>query len=475
MNMRKLMTGLLLLMACKSSAPNENSVRVDLRTDLVPLVEFDTIRLEFGEGDLSERSDRLVEERDDFLRGQRIGDGNAPLGPLPIEVTLYRSGRPFISRRVVALVDRDLLSVTIVISRNCEGVMCPNDNPAFDSCLGGRCVDPRCTVETPEFCPAPECESNDDCESSGTCTEASCNGQTCFLVPNDAMCGAGERCDIRAGCVPEGAIVDAGLDGAMDAGLDAAFDAPMVDSSDMSDAGPLHFACDPLVDEDTIFLFDFDDESDSTGRGSGINTAQLAVTSPTHPCGATDGVLEIAGLDTPHFRVPPRAEFNDDDVSVDFWINAPSGGSEDFAIISRDASGITMAGHLSIFWSNDDEIVVRHQMPPGRSVNRCTGTLTPGWHRIGVHVTSGILDVYVDRGISHRSGTVDIGMATYACDDTFLPIGIAGNDNPFVFGVNVSNSDEGTHLPMRTPFIGLMLDKVRLSHGARPYEAELYP
>lgn len=68
------------LCACSADPAPDHVVRLDLKTDFVPAVEFDTIRMEFGEGDLVDPTDRLNRETDDFLRGQRIGSAGVSPG-----------------------------------------------------------------------------------------------------------------------------------------------------------------------------------------------------------------------------------------------------------------------------------------------------------------------------------------------------------------------------------------------------------
>ncbi len=107
-------------------------------------------------------------------------------------------------RRVSAIVHSPITIVTIVLTRSCEGVMCPNDNPAFDSCLGGRCVDPRCTPETPEFCPPGQCVSAAECGvPDAECVESRCGDGVCLAVPNNALCAEGQVCHGLRGCIDQ--------------------------------------------------------------------------------------------------------------------------------------------------------------------------------------------------------------------------------------------------------------------------------
>lgn len=220
------------LLACKTGE-DAQSVRVDLKTDFVSGVEFDSLRVQFGDGDLAESQDRINRGADDFLRGQRVASAQVSEGQLPITITLYRSLEPVISRRVNAQITPGINVAPVVISRSCEGVACPNADPALESCLGGRCVDPSCTSATPEFCPPPQCTDDVDCESVA-CATPRCTDSVCFSIPDDERCGAGERCDGLLGCVASDVLRDAGFDApSLDAGRDGGVDAIVDAGSDM--------------------------------------------------------------------------------------------------------------------------------------------------------------------------------------------------------------------------------------------------
>lgn len=195
-----------LLVAGCVGEPEGHILRADLRTDYRPGVDFDVVSLQVGAGDLATRSDHRVDSTWDFLRGQRIGEADALPGTTPVTISLYRSGGFVASRRVSASVGTPITVVTVVLTRSCEGVSCPNDNPAFDSCFGGRCVDPRCTPETPEFCPSGVCAEDSQCEGVA-CALVSCSDEVCFSQPDDTQCEASERCDLVDGCTPRVAVV----------------------------------------------------------------------------------------------------------------------------------------------------------------------------------------------------------------------------------------------------------------------------
>ncbi|MEM6954281.1 MAG: hypothetical protein AAF645_01295, partial [Myxococcota bacterium] len=194
----------LLLAACGSSA-SEPRLVVSVRTDYTPFLEFDAVVLRFGSGDAAQQTARIVRETDNYVRGQQVGDSRLGRGLWRVTGELISAGRTIATRVVTLELDSDA-SVTMLFTRSCENVTCPNDNPAFDTCLGGRCVDPRCTPETPEFCPAdPQCDVASDCSSAGSdCIVSACEDGVCLERAGTSLCGPDELCDYSAGCVTGG-------------------------------------------------------------------------------------------------------------------------------------------------------------------------------------------------------------------------------------------------------------------------------
>ncbi|MFK8002006.1 MAG: C-type lectin domain-containing protein [Polyangiales bacterium] len=168
-------------------------------------------------------------------------------------------------------------AATLVITRNCGNVECPavGGDAVLRSCYGGRCADPRCTVETPELCPA-ICASDAECSSSG-CRRGRCVDGACFSIPDDASCATGQACRGDGVCVargrdggprldggfPEGGCVGVevcnGADDDCDGNIDEDLDAPEVCNGVDDD-------CDGIIDEDVVVrddvCNDVDDDCD---------------------------------------------------------------------------------------------------------------------------------------------------------------------------------------------------------------------
>lgn len=211
---------LITLFACSSDA---GSLAVDLRTDLVPGVEFDRIEVQVG---ASVESAMVMSG--DFLRGVRVAafDDLSP-GAQTGELRMRALSGAVISRPFQAEVRGASSVITLVVSRDCRNVDCPGDSAGLGSaCLGGRCGDARCSAETPEFCvETSECETATDCPDAAGCSSALCELGAC-LYADSGDCEASEYCDPERGCLPRPETeADAGLDADTDAEADSGADA----------------------------------------------------------------------------------------------------------------------------------------------------------------------------------------------------------------------------------------------------------
>ncbi len=208
--------GLAALLAC-SCTDDGLRLSVDVRTDFVPGAEFyyvDTA-LETLDGQPVSAAMFNAHRGVDALEGFRAADlaGFAP-GSYVLWVRL-RDGAygAVVDRRVDLDLSADF-SVTVVAGRSCAGVMCD----AGQTCLDGACVDPTCTPQTPEACPAPACASDSDCPApAASCATGRCLDGSCFAAPDPTMmCGPTAFCRPETGCEPYPSLSDAGAP--MDAG-----------------------------------------------------------------------------------------------------------------------------------------------------------------------------------------------------------------------------------------------------------------
>ncbi len=199
----------LLVSACSASPL---ALTVDLRTDYVPGRDFTSVVTELRPGSL----ERTAEVREaslpadssrDFIRGVRVAEFvDVTHGPIQARVRLLNRAGAEIAERIVELDLHDSFAISVLITVSCADVRCPAPagSPVLTQCQDGRCVDPRCSPSTPEYCPPPVCETDADCTAS-----ASCGGYVCI----EGSC----LCDRLAS--GDGGTDDGGTDGGTDGGM----------------------------------------------------------------------------------------------------------------------------------------------------------------------------------------------------------------------------------------------------------------
>ncbi len=282
---------------------------VDLRTDYLPGHQFVGVRVELLDADLGEvrmRDDTFATSADDYLSGARVAElSSLTPGDVAIRVSLLDTSGAAIAQRTTLLTVSSQHALTVLITSSCEGVSCPGaaDDPTHTACLGGRCVDPRCSPETPELCGDPGCTRDADCESPVPCAAGVCVADECFLRADDARCAASELCDPRAGCV-------------LRPGVDAGPGCPATETS-----------CDDGVDEDCDGATDCAD-SDCLGAtcddGSACTEADACTDAGT--CGGTRIVCDDENLCTDDACDPASGcTFTGNSAACDdgFWCNGP--------------------------------------------------------------------------------------------------------------------------------------------------------
>ncbi|MAQ16903.1 MAG: hypothetical protein CMN30_19180 [Sandaracinus sp.] len=211
----------LILLAC--SGGGEATVRIDLRTDWVPALDFVEVETELVDVGRIERRPSGADE--DFVRGTRVAsfDG-VETGAREIRVRLLAAdGRAVAQRLVAVTLDADeARTLTVVMTRSCAAVVCSGD---ASECLGGRCVTPECDPSVPGSCgETTGCTSDGDCSTSlAECAEANCVVGECFAVARTDGCATGLTCDPERGCValPTDGGVVAEDAGASDLGTDS--------------------------------------------------------------------------------------------------------------------------------------------------------------------------------------------------------------------------------------------------------------
>jgi len=172
---------------------------VDLRTDFAAGADFARVRTARATGEAQEATPSAS---DDLLRGVRVAtfEGIATTD-VRLRVQLLDDAGGVVAERPLAVqLDAAAVSVVVVITRNCAGVVCPG--PEATACVDGRCVDPRCAPGAPEACGEAACGADAECTSRSACVDARCVEGLCLQVP-------------VVPCGPDAGVPDAGM---MDAG-----------------------------------------------------------------------------------------------------------------------------------------------------------------------------------------------------------------------------------------------------------------
>lgn len=192
-------------------------LRVDVRTDWVPVAEFSEIEIS-----LDGESETVIYDaafEDDFLTGVRVATlEDVKPGTVTVRARILAAdGRRLVQRLVAAEVTSNS-TLTLVITRSCEAVTCPDGDPNATECVGGRCVSPECSPENPDACGEGGCESDDDCGAAPVgCARTICTAGECFVGSDFSACATSEFCHPELGCQPRPVEADSGMptDGGM--------------------------------------------------------------------------------------------------------------------------------------------------------------------------------------------------------------------------------------------------------------------
>jgi hypothetical protein len=209
-------TSLLLILIVSACGDDGPELLVDVRTDYVAGEEFVAVRTTLDSG--RELSTPALFGQD-FLGGVRVADYDGVFGERVLLTTTLVTvrGEEVVARGTRVTLSGQSTGVTVLISRSCEGVLCPGpgDDPAFEACFGGRCVEPACSAENASACGDPECTSDGECTSPVGCAIGRCVAGSCLVGGDDSACGGGEFCDPLNGCRLRGSaapVVDASVD-----------------------------------------------------------------------------------------------------------------------------------------------------------------------------------------------------------------------------------------------------------------------
>jgi len=232
----------------------------------------------------------------------------------------------------------------------------------------------------------------------------------------------------------------------------------------------------PETDDDTIALWDFESGLptsmvDVAGGHDGTIASGAMGTPSVGGCGTA---LLFGGSDPPaHVEVPDSPEFDLSVGSLDFWLrfdgeitnnDAPMRG-----IISRDAMFTETDGHLAVMLTGDGTIVARIQTGSPH-IYQCSERIARGtWTHVGIVFGPPVAGLYVDGRRATRTDTITVPLLGDLQCGTNGSAGIAGNDNPFVFGAGAWSSAEGSATPLDGYLAPAAIDHVRLSSVRRDF------
>ncbi len=157
----------------------EDGLLVDLRTDLVPDVEFRAVRIDvFGgartDGTPLRSEDAAVLTTHDYVRGRRVAElPGLARGDLMVRTRLLDARETVVAERLAQVTLEGRYVLTVLVTRDCRGVTCPGagDSPDAVTCLGGTCGAADCILGTEPSC-EPECDSDADCDGFAACAIA---------------------------------------------------------------------------------------------------------------------------------------------------------------------------------------------------------------------------------------------------------------------------------------------------------------
>jgi len=441
---------LIALLGC-GDAIGASTLHVDLRTDFVPAVEFDSV--EIVARTLLASHDVVAETA--YSTGARVAsfDGLSH-GEVRLEVSLLLRGERVASRS--AILDHDgTTGITITITRRCRDVSCAEGS----TCVDGRCLDPRCLDGQQLECDVDACEAS--C-TAADCASARCIHGLCIRAPNAGACAPVEYCDPELGCRrrPDVPTPDAGPPdaGAPDAGPPDA---------GRPDAGP-DAICSP-ADADVVALYTVDD-TDVDALGGDV----LERIDATFADGICGRAMSVAGTARAVLDDGPR--WNLASGSVDVWFILDGDSSAQRFVFSRDHNGSTPPGQLSAWVTRDNHIAARLQ-DGGDEIGaiRCGPEVTVDeWHHLGLNFGAEGFELWLD-GVSYdlpgETGFDDLlgDPASVACQGPTTS-GLAGSTGELHWFLGAGNvySSPGDDEELRDHLQG-RLDHFRISSVRRDF------
>jgi len=281
------------------------SLIVEIRTDLIPGVEFVTARASLSAPGSNEVTIPAV-LGEDFTTSVRLAefDGLAD-GSYELVVTASDVAGEAVVARTVRVELREDLAVTVALSRSCRDITCPmsGDAPASTTCAAGRCVDPACSELTPDRCEPGDCTVDEGCTMPSDCAVGLCVEGGCFYAADDTACPSGQTCSPSVGCVDVGVPMDASMDSAADTTV------PRPDAT--PDAADATEDTRPSCASEVLLAATSEEGSSGGFSGSGLTSLVIVLSPGGGPVGIGDEDPLMSGYSgTTDFRASNDSDFD---------------------------------------------------------------------------------------------------------------------------------------------------------------------
>ncbi len=282
-----------------------------------------------------------------------------------------------------------------------------------------------------------------------------------------------DRCRDTSDCLDRRVCVDGRCQDLGDARVDGRADTRGEGRADARrDTGSP--ACVDQLDADTVALFDF--SGATLDDRTGFHTATIVGGNVNRAIGkpGCDLALVNTGDWSPvsYLTIPNSPRFQLATGTVELWLkidpNLNTGSL--VGLVARDADTGSTTGHLALFWSKDDELIVRLERG-ANAASRCSAPKARGvWHHVRVGFGGGqdlALSVTTDGNEDQvaKRAALDVAGWQFDCSNT-LSEGIDGNGNAWVVGAISSLDSEGALDKVTNPIKG-MIDSLRISKVRR--------
>ena len=356
------------------------------------------------------------------------------------------------------------------VNRSCDaGRDCTTGVCNASTCTAAVCTDgvrngDETDVDCGGSCPA--CASGRSCAGTSDCVSRVCSGSRCAAPTCTDRVQNGSETDTDCG--------GAGCPGCA-VGSDCVRDSDCA-SEQCSGTQCILGNCPPPSEGD-ISAYAFDGDlptgpiTDIAGPRNGLVRGSVSPTPGPNGCG--EAIAFPADLNS-YVEIPDASAWDLSTGSVDLWIRPDAIPNSGAGIVGRDANDQVQSGHFTLFLLSDGFLMVRLQNDVfGEQVTLCSERAVSlgSWTRVTINWGPPRAELWIDGTRSTFSGQVTNDLSntstTIQCGGDW-PIGIGGNDNPWIIGVSPHRSDEGIGTPTAKPFRGAV-DHVRISNTRRSF------